>query len=29
MTLAIRAPEGVLMAQGNYVATVTTDCIAN
>ena len=29
MTLAVSAPEGVLMAQGNYVATVTTDCIAN
>lgn len=29
MTLSVRAPEGVLMAQGNYVATVTTDCIAN
>ncbi len=28
MTLNISAPNNVLMAQGTYVATVTTDCIA-
>lgn len=29
MTLTISAPKDTLMAQGQYVATVTTDCIAN
>lgn len=29
MTLAVNAPANVLMAQGTYTATVTTDCIAN
>jgi hypothetical protein len=29
MTLSISAPGGTLMAQGVYVATVTTDCIAS
>ena len=29
MTLAVSAPDNVLMAQGTYTATVTTDCIAN
>lgn len=28
MTLAVSAPQGVLMAQGTYTALVTTDCIA-
>jgi hypothetical protein len=28
MSLAVSAPAGTLMAQGNYVALLTTDCIA-
>lgn len=28
MSLAVSAPQGVLMAQGTYTALVTTDCIA-
>lgn len=28
MTLSISAPQGALMAQGAYIATLTTDCIA-
>lgn len=28
MSLTVSAPQGVLMAQGTYVATLTTDCIA-
>ena len=28
LTLNISAPQGALMAQGTYVATVTADCIA-
>lgn len=29
MTLSITAPGSTLLAQGNYIALVTTDCIAN